>query len=516
MFHRKILAYSRWDIYAFLIFSFFLFSQAFQWKHMPYFMDCYYHLSVMQGFADAGGWVKSAFWEYAPVGRPHLYPPLYHLLGLMLLKCGMGPIAIVRISQVLVYPFFLFSAWFLMRFIGGRRAAFFALFLLSSSFVLDASIVILLPFSLGLIFGMWSFYFFERSDFFKSFLSLVFVFYSHTLMAWFMVAAFLIYGFLAKKNIKPLLLVCFFGILAGLPLLWHQFMHRAYVHAPRLLEFYYSQINLFAIVLALAGFFICLKRGGRSFFLVSLCISMATLIFFYRNRFFSGQGLIPLFFLGAVCLDHIWQSFVGMSRPKRIVLFVLITAIFYLLTPVAELSPLRPGARFAWTSRWPAQRDVIFSDEDVFQRLATFYHPDLVGEAARLIQENSAENDLLYCNFNYGGGMLSVLSHRAMSGAMLPEVAPYADFDPIAAARVIVWFKDVSGAFPPELARVVAKYGLKKSGETEIIYLYLNEKSFGTRRVLPAQAPWLLCFGLIVLGFAGILAPSSKIKVDIS
>src|SRR5512136_318206 len=93
---NKKLSISHWDFYSCVIFFIAIFFQVLQWPRLPLFIDCYYHLSVAQGFSDAGGWVGRAFWEYAPYGRPHLYPPFFHILELFLYKSGLDFITIAR------------------------------------------------------------------------------------------------------------------------------------------------------------------------------------------------------------------------------------------------------------------------------------------------------------------------------------------------------------------------------------------------------------------------------------
>ena len=71
-----------WNLTAGLIILSVAILSAAQWPAYPYFLDSYYHLTVIEGMRQAGGPVLHAFWESAPEGRPHLYPPLFHLLWL--------------------------------------------------------------------------------------------------------------------------------------------------------------------------------------------------------------------------------------------------------------------------------------------------------------------------------------------------------------------------------------------------------------------------------------------------
>ena len=57
----------------------------------PIFQDIYYHLAVARSFLQAGGVSTVDFLQYAPFGRPNLYPPLYHVALSAPLSSGSRP-----------------------------------------------------------------------------------------------------------------------------------------------------------------------------------------------------------------------------------------------------------------------------------------------------------------------------------------------------------------------------------------------------------------------------------------
>jgi len=79
-FFKKI---DKWDyaIFSIILVNFILLL--YRWEMFPKFIDIYYHFSVVKGFEIANGIVFHDFWEYAPGGRPHLYPPFFHILILI-------------------------------------------------------------------------------------------------------------------------------------------------------------------------------------------------------------------------------------------------------------------------------------------------------------------------------------------------------------------------------------------------------------------------------------------------
>src|SRR6185436_3212168 len=74
------------------------------WPLLPWFVDLYYHMNVLEGFRQAGGVALHDFWEFAPAGRPHLYPPALHVALLSFDWLPMGVITRARLASVLPYP----------------------------------------------------------------------------------------------------------------------------------------------------------------------------------------------------------------------------------------------------------------------------------------------------------------------------------------------------------------------------------------------------------------------------
>ena len=131
------------------VFSFVRFTELPQW------VDGYYHLSVAKGFIKSGGWSGWAWWDSAPIGRPHLYPPLYHLTLAALIKMGLSGLNSLRVTEVLILPSVFFFFWYISRCLVNRRFAFFALLVLSSFFPFYSFASAHVPASLAIILGYW-------------------------------------------------------------------------------------------------------------------------------------------------------------------------------------------------------------------------------------------------------------------------------------------------------------------------------------------------------------------------
>ena len=94
-----------------------LFILVLNWSHLPTAeLDTPYHLLMGKMFSDYDTVMLWDYYEYAPTGRPHLYPPLEHiLLWWMHDITGADWWNIGRFISLIQYPLPLFTVWFFSR-----------------------------------------------------------------------------------------------------------------------------------------------------------------------------------------------------------------------------------------------------------------------------------------------------------------------------------------------------------------------------------------------------------------
>lgn len=95
------------------------------------YSDPAYHLAVARQVLEQGRVPLWDYWEFAPFGRPHLYPPLLHLLIALFAGEPQRLLAGYSVLQVIVFPLSLAGTWYLARCLLGSLAAFFSVILLS-------------------------------------------------------------------------------------------------------------------------------------------------------------------------------------------------------------------------------------------------------------------------------------------------------------------------------------------------------------------------------------------------
>jgi hypothetical protein len=495
---------SRWDFYAAALLCAWTLLLVPSWPRLPYFMDAYYHFSVMRGFLDAGGWVGSAFWEAAPVGRPHLYPPLFHFLGCAVLGAGAPVLFVARLFAFLIYPLFLLVFWRGARRLTSDRTAFLFLLMLAASVPLYISIENNMPFSLAMLFGFGAVLSHRRGRWRTAGILLAAAFYTHTLMAVVTALAFfLAAGLEARKGGRRATASLVLGGVLAAPFLWHQVAFHAYYAFRRTLEFSSAQISIPLYFLALAGVARAWRRGdgGRAF--VVLYAAMAVLWVTNRDRLLSGQGLVPVCFFAAAALDDVWERVAARRPVGRWIFWVLLVGLFFMATPMIGISVSAPGDRARVKAELSSPLRDLGGVEGVGSvKGKSLYHPRFVRELVDLVKERTRPEDILYSNFPYAGGMVAVLAHRATSNVMLAEVRPWASFDAGRAARWVIWFKEGSLGEtvrnPPDF---LFSSGLVEVAETDLAWFFENPAAPTGRRVIPAAWTWPLVAAAAFLGF---------------
>ncbi len=111
--------------------------------------DCWYHMAAARKIIELGTIPVWDTWEFQPVGRPHLYPPLLHIL--IAVCSGGDPENIVggaRILQIVLYPAALLASWYFARLLFSSKVAFIALVILSMDTTFLLIFIGLMPSSL--------------------------------------------------------------------------------------------------------------------------------------------------------------------------------------------------------------------------------------------------------------------------------------------------------------------------------------------------------------------------------
>ncbi len=108
-------------------------------KFAPFGDDCWYHLAVARKIEELDAIPLWDTWEFQPVGRPHLYPPLLHIMIAFFSKDAEHVIEGAKVLQIFLYPAALLTSWYFARLLFSSKIAFIALVILS----MDATFLLL-------------------------------------------------------------------------------------------------------------------------------------------------------------------------------------------------------------------------------------------------------------------------------------------------------------------------------------------------------------------------------------
>lgn len=474
-----------------------------RWKWMPTFIDIYYHLLAMINFKKYGGIAALSFWEYAPFGRPHLYPPLLHLAMLAVFNLYPNPLVVARVFEALSFPGVLLVIFFTISKVFNHRLAFWSVLLSASLYAFYLSCVDFLAASLAFCLGLLAFYSLERKRIIAGIVFLSLCLYSHVSISLFFALSLIIYGLLRPERRSPIIRTILFSFLIYLPLLIHQLRYLSYVDTSRIQEGFPFEINILTYSLAIAGLFKVVERKGRYLFFVALLL--AGFIFSpLRYRFLSGQGMAGIIFLAALSLDYFYEKLYnakvkpGQLRPS---LIYLICAIFFILLISPSLTIQGKRVSFNLIG---ATYVHIFPSQEVRERPneISIYLPKSFAPVFSLVGKETKPNDIIASNFEYLAGFVSVFTDRATSSAMLSEIRPFKEFDPFAYAKLIIWLKD-PGNLNWQPQALIERLKLIKAGETEVFFIYKNPRAPSLSLKTPkAAVPFSMCMALLIMGLS--------------
>jgi len=105
-------------------------------KVVPMAPDGYYHALVARRIVQDGRIPLWDWWEYAPLGRPHLYPPLVHvLIALFSLPFNKDIVAGIRVLSVVLPSATFLSTWYLARWLFDSRRGLLAMLIVGIDFM---------------------------------------------------------------------------------------------------------------------------------------------------------------------------------------------------------------------------------------------------------------------------------------------------------------------------------------------------------------------------------------------
>lgn len=411
---RKI---NKWDFGVLMVILIELILLLLRWEMFPKFVDIYYHFSVAKAFDLANGIVLHDFWEYSPFGRPHLYPPLFHILMLTFMKIGIKVQFLMKFISFLMFPLMQVTSWIIFRKLFNKKIAFYTILLLSSSYSFYWFQTNMLPACLAIIFSILIFYLIENKKYISASLVLTLSFYTHLGISVITALSLLIYALLRKERLKLAIKTVLISLILYIPWLIHIFQHLNFLIPGNQANFIQWKLHFIMLVLALFGAFYCIKSKKELYIPISYSLAMLPFIYLYPSIYFNGHNLFSWSILGGVFLAN-FDSFSFMKHKK----YLLIVSVLFILliTPVITI-PKDQDERLSFKLEKGAITKLLFYSPE-FADLNLLNDENL--ELAEYINKNTNEDDIFYIQNAYIGGLITSITGRSQVGAMYHEVKP--------------------------------------------------------------------------------------------
>lgn len=468
-----------------------------RWPTFPLLLDPYYHLCAARQMVDAGGVIAYEWWEYAPVGRRHIYPPLLHVVLAGLLNMGCSPLLALRLVSAVLMPALLASLYAVMRRLTSPVVALASVWIAIVPFAWIIQVSGALASGLALVELLWFMVAMrEQRDVAASCL-LALLFYTHLGLPWVALASLLWwYGLKAIRHNGVLLRVIGLGALLAGPWLGHLAASARVLQVTGRYENETIEGLPLVYLLAAIGAWRCWKHSGTPRLLLGLWLGFCLMASSFAFRWLSGEGLLPVILLAGYGLGDLSHR-LSRWRPCVISRGLALAALGGLLvmSPSFLLGP--SGMECRWLDTAPFHL-LNWSGVERKAMDVQLYNP-YTEQLAKTVEGLSHPREIIWSNAAYVGGMVAALAHRPTSSAMFYEVPPARPFDPIAAAQWIVWFKIAPLPDTPALEGLVRRYQLTLVAEDEIALLFRNPAANRLANHPHAVIPWWLAVVLLCI-----------------
>lgn len=455
----------KYDLASIIILALIAIFSFIRFDYLPQFIDGYYHLACSNAFIKSGGWCSVDWWFFAPSGRPHMYPPVYHLILVFLQSLSFSGLTALRITEVLIVPMFFSVVWFVFRRQISSRFSFFFLLTATSFFSFYTSVSANIPASIAIILGVLSWSCFKNKKYLSSAVFMVICFYTHAGMPWVFFISYLVLAFLDRSFFKTVIFMLLAVLFCSMPILFHNLSYAHYLKFNILREILFVHYSVFIVLLGLVSLFYLHKRKSLFQMLFAGYLLGSLIIFFkYPYRFFSAQGALGFIFLLSLFLSDFFKGNLNLS--KKIVLLFLFTFLFF-FHPTIDKNEGKNEINYLNSTYYN-----IYSGKfaDMLE-FSSFFYPKKYTPLVEVIQKNSGKNDIISSNNKIFAQILASLSDRPSSQSMLAEVCVFVEADHFRNSKLIIWLK-------PDyisLNRLKKRLNLLPIYQNDISLVFLNQ-----------------------------------------
>jgi len=329
----KALRPSLWDIAALCFLAFFAIISIFAERGMKIFLDDWYHLAVAKVILEKGYIPTWAFWEFAPSGRPHLYPPLISIIiaGLTLLLNG-NLILAGKVVKIVTYPLLQGLFWFSTREFGGSKTAFTSLLcFVTASSLLNMSIMIM-PATWVLALTPPLFLCYVKKKSISSVVLLSLSLWLHLALPWLVISALLLFS-LAKQ--KEGFLLFFIKVFTVSCLIFSQWL----LHVLNNMDWLNLasttlglSIPLLVWLLAIPSLITSIKKQDETLIFACFATALLVMLPYYGQRFWSYVSM-PISVYAGLTLKKGFESPLEWRKRWAAIIFTILIVTSLTFSP---------------------------------------------------------------------------------------------------------------------------------------------------------------------------------------
>jgi len=412
----------------------------FNWDKILKCWDTPYHLLMGKMYSDFKTITVWDYYEYAPVGRPQLYPPFLHILIWFIHDITfLDYISIGRLIVILQYPLSLFSIWFTMKSLFGSREAFFSTIFLSLNIPFFSWMSTVAPTALlSIIYPLLALYFYKKNIFLST-MMLTISLYSHLGIPYIFILSIIIFTFLAgiggKKYFKELGLTLGLSALLFTPWIYRLYVFRDWIKferaMPKPLQFVLPEVNLILLPLLIVGVAISIikmRRDIKYSLLLAGFIGFIPIFYTYQARYYLHSPIVNSMVeaVGFSTIIFFFKKWV--SKKKLSIIAILICLLLTIIPqPIISFHMFRPPSRRGFISLTPTPLLInIYSlgkpvkpEGSIFEDLFNYRQSYLVAE---WIRENVDEDEIIHVPRGMMADFITLTTGRLTDGGMYGEV----------------------------------------------------------------------------------------------
>jgi len=410
---------------------------------LPFGFDTPYHLLMGKMYADFDRVVPWDYYEFAPVGRPQLYPPFEHILIWWIHDgFGLDYIEIGRLIAIVQYPLTLFLSWLVIRLLFDDITAASFLGLLSADGKFWSWQLTVAPTAMILALYMPFLYFFLRKRRYIATALLTIFLYSHlgmpyTIMLSLAISVVLMYK-LDRSYLREAIFVVCLSLILFLPWMFHVLNNldalRANLAKGRLQILGFLTMNIPTLFLIPVGIYACFKEKLKGRLFIGSFLGFFSILFTYGWRYFIHA---PLVNSAVAALGY--KKIVGRMINRKLIVtvtlaFIAINSLFsFSLVPIGRGRPPQ-GPRILEPSPLARELTTMVSEEPKAWGAFSLNNPDLIA-LADWITENTREDEIIHVMVGPLADAITLLTGRRTDHGMYPEVRTEEMFRTIAQGR---------------------------------------------------------------------------------